>query len=386
MPLVPEDHVVDEAWGHVPPPPPDEEDEYDARRAARPPHKGAKTHRAGDLEEVEETYEAPAPKAKRSRKERPPDAPLVVDGKGSEHPQLNIRKNISAQINRVNLKHMIDTGRLSLSHAIQSLRPAGPQRKKWKCDENPELASQLDGLLRFVVAWKKDLVPGWQPEFPAAAKRPKLAGPPVLAAGGEDAACAACGRNVAPSEKRVVVALGGGKEAATFKVACFAGASTTGGAPPLRIAAGDGATTCRATGAKIDADALKVSVAVDKKKQVGKKEQIETVAYAGAAASACLEAVAARAAFDPSKVPGFDALTSNQKRAFYNLVPSVPMPEKYMSRGELLERAAAADLERMPGSDVDDSLPRRSGTRAPGWREAIGMPEDNGVECKPKMQ
>ena len=53
---------------------------------------------------------------------------------------------------------MIDTGRLSLSHAIQSLRPAGPQRKKWKCDENPELASQLDGLLRFVVAWKKDLV------------------------------------------------------------------------------------------------------------------------------------------------------------------------------------------------------------------------------------
>ena len=94
-----------------------------------------------------------------------------------------------------------------------------------------------------------------------------------------------------------------------------------------------------------------------------------------------------------------------------------------MSRGELLERAAAADLERMPGSDVDDSLPRRSGTlaartesrrrrgrdvdgysvgdesrrrrgrdahasgtRAPGWREAIGMPEDNGVECKPKMQ
>lgn len=94
MPLVPEDHVVDEAWGHVPPPPPDEEDEYDARRAARPPHKGAKTHRAGDLEEVEETYEAPAPKAKRSRKERPPDAPLVVDGKGSEHPQLNIRKNV----------------------------------------------------------------------------------------------------------------------------------------------------------------------------------------------------------------------------------------------------------------------------------------------------
>ena len=61
---------------------------------------------------------------------------------------------------------MIESGKLSLDHAIAKTRPGGTLRGIFKCSEDDEMLSHVEALYDFVVAYKKRLVPDYDPSAP----------------------------------------------------------------------------------------------------------------------------------------------------------------------------------------------------------------------------
>ena len=61
---------------------------------------------------------------------------------------------------------MIESGKLSLDHAIAKTRPGGTLRGVFNCCTDETMLSHVDALYDFVVAYKKRLVPDYDPKAP----------------------------------------------------------------------------------------------------------------------------------------------------------------------------------------------------------------------------
>ena len=91
---------------------------------------------------------------------------IVISGEGSAHPKLGVKKKNSVEENLKILNEMIESGKLSLDHAIAKTRPGGTLRGIFKCSEDDEMLSHVEALYDFVVAYKKRLVPDYDPSAP----------------------------------------------------------------------------------------------------------------------------------------------------------------------------------------------------------------------------
>ena len=91
---------------------------------------------------------------------------IVISGEGSAHPKLGVKKKNSVEENLKILNDMIESGKLSLDHAIAKTRPGGTLRGIFKCSEDDEMLSHVEALYDFVVAYKKRLVPDYDPSAP----------------------------------------------------------------------------------------------------------------------------------------------------------------------------------------------------------------------------
>ena len=58
---------------------------------------------------------------------------IVISGEGSAHPKLGVKKKNSAEENLKILNEMIESGKLSLDHAIAKTRPGGTLRGVFNC-------------------------------------------------------------------------------------------------------------------------------------------------------------------------------------------------------------------------------------------------------------
>ena len=58
---------------------------------------------------------------------------IVIEGQGSAHPKLGVKKKNSVEENLKILNDMIQSGKLSLDHAIAKTRPGGTLRGVFNC-------------------------------------------------------------------------------------------------------------------------------------------------------------------------------------------------------------------------------------------------------------
>ncbi len=108
---------------------------------------------------------------------------IVISGEGSAHPKLGVKKKNSVEENLKILNDMIESGKLSLDHAIAKTKSNGTLRGIFKCSEDEEMAAHVDALYDFVVAYKKRLVPDYDPSAPVQKVQKEAVGfPPVVEA------------------------------------------------------------------------------------------------------------------------------------------------------------------------------------------------------------
>ena len=108
---------------------------------------------------------------------------IVISGEGSAHPKLGVKKKNSVEENLKILNDMIESGKLSLDHAIAKTKSNGTLRGIFKCSEDEEMAAHVDALYDFVVAYKKRLVPDFDPAAPVQKVQKEAVGfPPVVEA------------------------------------------------------------------------------------------------------------------------------------------------------------------------------------------------------------
>ena len=102
---------------------------------------------------------------------------IIIKGKGSEHPKLGVKKVNSVEQNLKVLNGNIESGNLSLDHAIAKTRPGGTLRGVFKCngpDADQEMVAHVETLYDFVVAYKKRLVPEYDPSAPVTQTRKEV--------------------------------------------------------------------------------------------------------------------------------------------------------------------------------------------------------------------
>ena len=73
---------------------------------------------------------------------------IVISGEGSAHPKLGVKKKNSVEENLKILNDMIESGKLSLDHAIAKTKSNGTLRGIFKCSEDDEMAAHVDALVR----------------------------------------------------------------------------------------------------------------------------------------------------------------------------------------------------------------------------------------------
>ena len=91
---------------------------------------------------------------------------IVISGEGSAHPKLGVKKKNSVEENLKILNEMIESGKLSLDHAIAKTCPGGTLRGVFNCCTDETMVPHVDALYDFVVAYKKRLVPDYDPKAP----------------------------------------------------------------------------------------------------------------------------------------------------------------------------------------------------------------------------
>jgi hypothetical protein len=130
---------------------------------------------------------------------------IIVTGKGSAHPKLGVKKKNDLETNTQILDDMITSGKLALDHALARTRKGGALRGHFGCRTDAAMDAHVDALHAFLVAWKRRLVPDWDPAAPAPAPAPKPfePHPPVMeAAKSGKAACRQCGGLIPAGELR----------------------------------------------------------------------------------------------------------------------------------------------------------------------------------------
>ena len=246
------------------------------------------------------------------------DPAIVIEGQGSAHPKLGVAKKKSVDENLKILQQMIESGKLSLDHAINKTRPGGTLRGVFNTNADPDMLAHVEELYNFVVAWKKRLVPGYDPAAPvpkaaksAAAFEPE---PPVCeAAKTGRATCKISGELIAAGEVRC----GLPSYAAGRKVTAWAKASRF--AEALRFeAAPDNRSKCKASGDKIPSGAIRLCARVGTADQLAANaDEKSKVYYLPAAVSPFFRDFVAMAPFDPAAIAGLDLLDAADRAALF---------------------------------------------------------------------
>ena len=102
---------------------------------------------------------------------------IIIAGEGSAHPKLGVKKANSVEQNLKILNSNIESGKLSLDHAIAKTRPGGTLRGVFKCngpDADQEMLAHVETMYDFVVAYKKRLVPTYDPSAPVTQTRKEV--------------------------------------------------------------------------------------------------------------------------------------------------------------------------------------------------------------------
>ena len=76
---------------------------------------------------------------------------IVISGEGSAHPKLGVKKKNTVReenASKAILNDMIESGKLSLDHAIAKTRPGGTLRGIFKCSEDETMVTHVDAPLR----------------------------------------------------------------------------------------------------------------------------------------------------------------------------------------------------------------------------------------------
>ena len=216
------------------------------------------------------------------------DPAIVIEGQGSAHPKLGVAKKKSVDENLKILQQMIESGKLSLDHAINKTRPGGTLRGVFNTNADPDMLAHVEELYAFVVAWKKRLVPGYDPAAPV----PKVAkpfepNPPVVeAAKSGRATCKYSGELIDKGEMRcgLPTYARGNLVTAWFHAKYFPKALRFEATP-------DNRTKCKASGAKIPKDAVRLCARIGsaaelesgeglKAKLIEKNAQLDAYRYA----------------------------------------------------------------------------------------------------------
>lgn len=243
---------------------------------------------------------------------------IIVSGEGSSHPKLGVKKANTVEKNLQVLSLWIESGKLSLDHAIAKTRPGGTLRGAFKAHTDAAMTAHVDALYDLCVDYKKRLVPGYDPAAPvpkaaksAAAFEPE---PPVCeAAKTGRATCKISGELIAAGEVRC----GLPSYAAGRKVTAWAKASRF--AEALRFeAAPDNRSKCKASGDKIPSGAVRLCARVGTADQLAANaDEKSKVYYLPAAVSPFFRDFVAMAPFDPAAIAGLDLLDAADRAALF---------------------------------------------------------------------
>lgn len=232
---------------------------------------------------------------------------IVISGEGSAHPKLGVKKKNSVEENLKILNDMIESGKLSLDHAIAKTKSNGTLRGIFKCSEDEEMAAHVDALYDFVVAYKKRLVPDFDPAAPVQKVQKEAVGfPPVVeAAKSGRATCKYSGELIDKGEMRcgLPTYARGNLVTAWFHAKYFPKALRFEATP-------DNRTKCKASGAKIPKDAVRLCARIGSAAELESGEGLKSkIYYLPVAVAPFFKDLLAMARIAPFAIEGYELLS-----------------------------------------------------------------------------
>ena len=241
------------------------------------------------------------------------DPAIVIEGQGSAHPKLGVAKKKSVDENLKILQQMIESGKLSLDHAINKTRPGGTLRGVFNTNADPDMLAHVEELYAFVVAWKQRLVPGYDPAAPV----PKVAkpfepNPPVVeAAKSGRATCKYSGELIDKGEMRcgLPTYARGNLVTAWFHAKYFPKALRFEATP-------DNRTKCKASGAKIPKDAVRLCARIGSAAELESGEGLKAkLYYLPSAVAPFFKDLLVMARVAPFAIEGYELLSDSARAA-----------------------------------------------------------------------
>ena len=248
------------------------------------------------------------------------DPAIVIEGQGSAHPKLGVAKKKSVDENLKILQQMIESGKLSLDHAINKTRPGGTLRGVFNTNADPDMLAHVEELYNFVVAWKKRLVPGYDPAAPV----PKVAkpfepNPPVVeAAKSGRATCKYSGELIDKGEMRcgLPTYARGNLVTAWFHAKYFPKALRFEATP-------DNRTKCKASGAKIPKDAVRLCARIGSAAELERGEGLKAkLYYLPSAVAPFFKDLLVMARVAPFAIEGYELLSPSARAALSAAKPA----------------------------------------------------------------
>uniref|UniRef100_A0A7S4A5G1 PARP-type domain-containing protein n=1 Tax=Pelagomonas calceolata TaxID=35677 RepID=A0A7S4A5G1_9STRA len=239
---------------------------------------------------------------------------IVISGEGSAHPKLGVKKKNSVEENLKILNDMIESGKLSLDHAIAKTRPGGTLRGIFKCSEDDEMLSHVEALYDFVVAYKKRLVPDYDPSAPVKKVQkdvdPEKFAPKVEQAKSSRATCKMTGEKIDAGELRVglPVFCRGQQVTAWQKAAHFSKALRFETAP-------DNRSKCKASKEKITKGEIRLCARVGTFAQLEANDEINKMFYNPMAIRPFWKAFHEATGVHPSSIEGAELLDEAYHKA-----------------------------------------------------------------------
>lgn len=236
------------------------------------------------------------------------DPKIVIEGQGSAHPKLGVAKKNSVDKNLEILKKFIESGKLSLDHAINKTRPGGTLRGGFGANSDPVMKEHVEELYAFVVDWKKRLVPDYDPAAPVpkAAPKPFEPHPPVVEeAKSGRATCKISGELIDEGEVRCgLPSFARGRPTVSWaKAQYFVKALRFEVAP-------DNRTKCKASGEKIPKYAVRLCARIGSAAELESGEGLKSkIYYLPVAVAPFFKDLLAMARIAPFAIEGYELLS-----------------------------------------------------------------------------
>ena len=112
------------------------------------------------------------------------ESKVTVEGQGTGHPKVYVKKKNSAEQNIRVLSKAIESGRTSIDWAIEKTSVGNTLRRVFGADGDAAMTEHIDQLHAFAIEWKQRLRPGWV--YTPGAKSEKMGKGRGRTASGED--------------------------------------------------------------------------------------------------------------------------------------------------------------------------------------------------------